>query len=115
MSSTHFFRFSADDDPTQLSKVGNWVITFLDSAENTPIRLAITHVIPRQVSNDLQLRSLYIQRAEHQYEWQIIKLEYFDSRTQQMLEADLDTTLAHKFVQQLIGEFARYDVELSYV
>ena len=115
MNSTHFFRFSAYDDPTQLSKVGNWVITFLDSAENMPIRLAITNVIPRQISNDLQLRSLYIQHTEHEHEWQILKLEYFDSSTQQMLKADLDTTLAQKFIQQLISEFARYDVELSYV
>lgn len=114
MNSTHCLHFSAFDNPTQLSKVGNWVITFLDTAEKAPIQLAITHVIPRQISNDLQLRTLHIQQTPQELTWQLIKVEYFDSTHDQMNEADLNSTLTENFIQQLIDDFARYDVEVHY-
>ena len=114
MNLTHCLHFSTFDNPTQLSKIGNWVITFLNTAENSPTQLAISNVIARQISNDLQLRTLHIQQTEQELVWQVLKLEYFDSAHAQMFEADLNTDLTQNFIQQLMHEFARYDVELRY-
>ena len=51
----HFFAFDAYDNPMQLSKVGNWVITFLSPKDQeSQIQLAITNLLPRQISAHLQ-------------------------------------------------------------
>lgn len=64
MGSAFFLEFDAYDNPMQLSKVGNWVITFLSPKDQEhQIQLAITNVLPRQISAQLQPRRIVIQQS----------------------------------------------------
>ena len=114
MNQIHFLRFSACDNPMQLNKIGNWVITFRDITECMPIQLAITHVIPPQISDHLQLRSLYLQQMQNSLDWQMIQLEYTENTQAKIISSDFNSSLTLNFIKQLIHEFKRYDVELSY-
>lgn len=71
MVQTPYIQFHPSDNPTRLSKVGNWVITFISdhNAENT--QLAITNVIPRQIQNELQVRKFIIENNQDAQIWSI--------------------------------------------
>ena len=70
------FEFDPFDHPTQLSKIGNWVITFLSPAdEQQDIQLAITYVLPRQANDQLQARRIIINSTANEQRWLIEKIE----------------------------------------
>lgn len=115
MNQIHFLRFSAFDNPMQLSKIGNWVITFLDVPEHMPTQLAITHVVPCQVSDHLQLRRVSLQQMQNSLDWQMIQIEYVEHAQPKNLQTNFNSELVFGFIQQLINEFKRYDVEVCYL
>ena len=51
MTHTPYIQFHPTDNPTHLSKVGNWIITFISDPDAQNTQLAITNVIPRQIQN----------------------------------------------------------------
>lgn len=108
------FEFDEFDNPQHLSKVGNWVITFLTSAEQTEFtQLAITNVIPRQATQQLQPRRLIIEQKINENDWEILQLECFDGEHNQEIRVEISEPIAQKILQQFIAEFAKYDVHLS--
>lgn len=107
--------FNAFDNPMQLSKVGNWVITFLSPAEQMEqIELALTYVVPRQVSALIQPRRIVIQQYT-ETQWMVQQIECYDSQIQKDLNIEIISTVAEKILMQLIEEFAKYDVEVHLV
>ncbi len=109
-----YLKFDAFDNPMQLSKVGNWVITFISPAEQkTAVELAITYVLPRQFSTALQARRVLIQQSEIENYWLIQAIECFDSQTNQEVCLTPDNDMAQQTLQQILAEFARYDVEVQ--
>lgn len=110
----HYLEFDAFDNPMQLSKVGNWVITFLNPAEEVEnIELAITYVLPRQVSEALQPRRVLIQKSELEHHWLVQAVECFDSQTRQEIQLNPLDTLAQQTLKQILAEFSRYDVDVA--
>ena len=72
MTSLHYLEFHPADNPMYLKKVGNWVLTFLNSKDDlTNIQLAITSVLPRQVSDNLQPVRVIIHKTEVENRWLI--------------------------------------------
>lgn len=114
MSQEFSLEFDPFDHPTQLSKVGNWVFTFLSAPEEMPhIQLAITNVMPRHISDELQPRRVIIHNTEDENIWQIEVVECFNSQTnQEMLFAAADPQ-SQLVLNSIITEFARYDVNLT--
>ena len=107
------FKFDEFDNPMHLSKVGNWVITFLSPKEQLKdIQLALTYVIPRQADLGLQARKIIIQQSQHANEWNILNLECFNSENNEELILNLSTETAQNILQQVILEFQKYDVEI---
>lgn len=107
------FQFDEFDNPMHLSKVGNWVITFLSPKEQfKDIQLALTYVIPRQADLGLQARKVIIQQSQHTNEWNILNLECFNSENNEEFILNLSTKAAQYILQQLILEFQKYDVEI---
>jgi len=110
----YYLEFDAFDNPMQLSKVGNWVITFLSSAEEkTAVELAITYVLPRQVSTELQARRVLIQQTEIRNHWLVQGIECFDSQTNQEVYLAPDDEMAQRTLHQILEEFGRYDVDVQ--
>ncbi len=108
---TYFLKFDAFDNPMQLSKVGNWVITFLSPKEElTNIQLAITHVLPRQICEYLQPRRIIIHNCALENHWEIECIECFDSRVNQELSFQPSTPEALHVIETVLKEFERYDV-----
>lgn len=107
--------FNPLDNPMQLSKIGNWLITYLSAKEELDnIQLAISYVLPRHLSDHLQPRRIVIHKsnaASHQ--WHIDQVECYDSTTQQEILIESDNTLWDDILQNLIKEFHRYDVDVS--
>lgn len=107
------FEFDEFDNPMHLSKVGNWVFTFLSPQQQIEhVQLAITNVIPRQANSELQARRLIIEQ-EHQNLWNIIQLECFDGVNQKEILMPLQDLNANEIFQEIIHEFAKYDVEIK--
>ena len=115
-ASAYLLKFDAFDNPMQLKKVGNWVFTF---AQNTsandlePIRLAITHVIPRQSDGSLQLRRMMIEQHQQVTLWHIVILECFDSEQQQEVLLQAHQATAQQMIQRVLQEFSKYDVHVE--
>ena len=107
----HYLEFDAFDNPMQLSKVGNWVITFLDQNSNPEqVQLAITHVLPRQISDHLQPRRVIIHSCEQENLWEIETIECFDSKLNQELPFEPEAEIAQQVIADILKEFDRYDV-----
>lgn len=114
MSQEFSLAFDPFDHPTQLSKVGNWVFTFLSSPEEMPdIRLAITNVMPRHISDELQPRRVIIHNTEDENIWQIEVVECFNSQTNQEVLFPAAAPQSQQVLNFIIAEFARYDVNLT--
>ena len=107
------FEFDDFDNPMHLSKVGNWVFTFLSPQQQIEhIQLAITNIIPRQANSIFQARKLIIEQ-DHQNLWNIIQLECFDGLNQKEILMPLQDLQANEIFQDIISEFAKYDVEIK--
>lgn len=115
MAKTTYIQFHPADDPTHLNKIGNWIITFVTDQTTEKTQLAITNVIPRQVQADLQARRFVIENIETTHNWSIQSIECFNSALNQTTELELNTPQAKQFIQQLLSEFERYDVEATYI
>ena len=108
------FEFDEFDNPMHLSKVGNWVFTFLSPQNQLDhIQLAMTNVIPRQAVSELQARRLVIEQLENQNMWNIVQLECFDGATQQEILLALNGLEANHIFQEIMREFSKYDVEIK--
>lgn len=111
---SHYLVFDAFDNPVHLSKVGNWVITFLSPKDQLDsIQLAITYVLPRHISDALQPRRVIINSTSNTEHWQIESIECYDSRTQQEVTLSSEDEVAQQALQQIMQEFAKYDVNVS--
>lgn len=111
----YYLEFDAFDNPMQLSKVGNWVITFLSLADQPVVELAITYVLPRQLSQQLQPRRVLIQQTEHPNRWLIQAIECFDSSTQAEISLDAEHETSQQAVSLILEEFKKYDVNVELV
>ena len=111
----HSLKFDAFDNPMHLSKVGNWVITFLSARDATLTELAITSVIPRQQVDQLQPRRLHVIETSQEGVWKILALDCYDPNSQTDLPMMLDDPQATVVYQQLISEFAKYDVHVELI
>ena len=112
---THFLVFQPADNPMQLSKIGNWLFTYLSPIEEKlHIVLAITSVLPHQLSHGLQPQRMIITGQAKNLEWEIQHIEFFDnikSKTQIYPLTDIAST---QFIQQFIDDCAKYDVDICY-
>ena len=110
----HYLEFDAFDNPMQLSKVGNWVITFVSAADELEhIQLAITYVLPRQISDALQPRRILIEKTAYEHQWLIQTIECFDGKTNQEVQIAAADALGQQTLQQILEEFGRYDVNVT--
>ena len=116
MSALHYLKFEPFDNPMQLSKVGNWVITLLSPKDELKqIQLAITHVIPRQVSAQLQPSRIIIHSTEHEQRWLIQAIECFDSTRNQEIILNAADETAQQMLRSILQEFHKYDVDVSLI
>ena len=108
------FVFAPYDNPMHLSKVGNWVITFASDAQAAQTILALTYVIPRQQSEEIQPRRLLIQQClEKQHYWDIQTIECYNANMQQDQLLELNSPIAQQILKEIIQEFQKYDVEMT--
>ncbi len=111
--SEYFLKFDELDNPMQLSKIGNWVITFIH--HDLPVQLAITHVIPRQVHHDLEIRKITIEQVERANTWKIIKIEAFNGQLNQEVELSIAEINTQNLIQKILLELAKYDVHVELI
>lgn len=112
----NYLVFDACDNPMYLSKVGNWVITFLSPKEQIQqIELAITYVLPRQLSEALQPRRVIIQSSGNREQWLIQQIECYNSQNMQEISVTSDDAIGQQALNQIIEEFAKYDVDVRLV
>lgn len=107
-----YFVFSEFDNPMYLSKVGNWVITFLSARDAAYTELSVTSVVPRQNQHILQPRRLVLLQSNEAHTWEIKSLECYNSETQCDELVELDSIEAQQTFQQIMQEFAKYDVDI---
>jgi hypothetical protein len=113
---SHYFVFDAFDNPMHLSKVGNWVITFLSPKEELEhIQLAITYVLPRHLSEQLQPRRVIIHNTAQADHWLIQEIECYNSQNMQEVTLESKDPVAQQALQQIIQEFSKYDVNVSLI
>lgn len=109
-----YLEFDPFDNPMHLSKVGNWVITFLSPKDVLDhVQLAITHVLPRQMNDQLQMRRVIIRNTEIETLWQIEKIECFCGQNNRELEFLPNDVLVIPMIEQLLEDFAKYDVPVQ--
>ena len=115
-TAVQILEFDPFDNPMHLSKVGNWVITFLSPQEQTEhIQLAITNVIPRQVSDQLQPRRIVIRQADLPDQWRIEEIECYDCEQQTDTALDNQPEVLVQVIDALIQEFQKYDVHVNLI
>lgn len=107
--------FDESDNPMHLSKIGNWLITYLSAKEEQDnIQLAISYVLPRQISDNLQPRRIIIHKSDaSSHQWHIDQIECYDSASQKEMFIEPDNILWQDILQNLIKEFRRYDVDAT--
>ena len=116
MTSLHYLEFHPADNPMHLKKVGNWVLTFLSPKENlNHIQLAITSVLPRQVSDNLQPLRVIIDQTDVENRWSIQQIICYDSTQGKDEIFNCDDEVGSKVIANLMQEFNKYDVELSLI
>ena len=109
-------QFALFDNPMHLSKVGNWVITFISPQEQLEkTQLAISSVLPIQMMNDIQPRRIYISQMDDPTIWNIDRIECFDSAQALEYEVNDEDDLFKQIIESMIIEFQRYDVELAII
>ena len=114
MTSRHYLEFHPADNPMYLKKVGNWVLTFLSATDElTNIQLAITSVLPRQVSENLQPVRVIIDKTEIENRWLIQQIECYDSAHGKDEQFSCNDEIGIKVIQSIIQEFDKYDVEVN--
>lgn len=115
MYMSHYLEFDAFDNLMQLSKVGNWVITFLSPVEELElVQLAISYVLPRQLSDSLQPRRVLIEKSPIEHHWLIQAIECFDSSTGQEISLSAEHRTAQQILEQILQEFKKYDVDVQF-
>lgn len=111
----HILSFDPADNPMQLSKIGNWLFTYLSPVdEHLNIVLAITSVLPHQISHGLQPQRMIITGQTGTLEWNIQQIEFFDNTLSEIQIYHLDDEVSTKFIQQFIQDCYKYDVEIHY-
>ena len=110
-----YLEFMPLDKPTQLSKVGNWVITFLSSTDDAVHMLAITNVIPRQVNQEIQIRRLIIQETQIEHQWEVLKAEAFNGQLNKELTLNLQDNSTQNLIFNILKEFDKYDVSIHLI
>lgn len=110
---SHYLIFSAADNPMYLSKVGNWVITFLSPKDAVVTELALTCVIPRQNLSQLQPRRVTLRQCDDHTTWQIQSLECYTADLQSDISVDIGCAEALQTYAQIAKEFDKYDVEIE--
>ncbi|OTG69119.1 hypothetical protein B9T25_00480 [Acinetobacter sp. ANC 4470] len=114
MHSQHYLKFHPADNPMYLKKLGNWVITFINSQDEfTNIQLAITSVLPRQVSDNLQPTRIIIHQTEFDHRWLIQQIECYDSLDGKDKLLSCHDKIGKQMIQNIMQEFNKYDVEVS--
>lgn len=109
-----YLEFDSFDNPMHLSKVGNWVITFLSPKDELEhVQLAVTQVLPRQMNDQLQMRRVIIHNTDSDTLWQIEKVECFCGQTNKELEFNADDATVVPMLKQLLNDFAKYDVPVQ--
>lgn len=110
----HYLEFDIFDNPMHLSKVGNWVITFLsDKDELEHIKLALTNVIPRHVSDKTQARRITLETTTHEQRWLITAIECYDSHHRSDFILDSNDPMVQTVLNIIIQEFLKYDVYIQ--
>ncbi|CAB1211890.1 hypothetical protein SFB21_0973 [Acinetobacter bouvetii] len=116
MTAFHYLEFHPADNPVYLKKVGNWVLTFLSPQdEKSDVQLAITSVLPRQVSENLQPIRVVIQQSEIENRWLIQQIVCYDSFQGKDEILNCADEMGIKVIQSIIQEFEKYDVEVNFV
>ena len=114
MSFLRYLEFHPADNPMYLKKVGNWVLTFLNSRDElTNIQLAMTSVLPRQVSEKLQPIRIIIEQTEIENRWLIQQVECYDSEQVKDKCLSYKDEIGMKVIQKIIQEFKKYDVDID--
>ena len=114
MSSLRYLEFDAADNPRYLKKVGNWVLTFLNSRDELAnIQLAMTSVLPRQVGENLQPLRIIIEQTEIESRWLIQQIECYDSTQAKDEKFSCNDEIGIKVIQSIIQEFKKYDVDID--
>ena len=114
MAAVHFIEFDPADNPMQLSKVGNWVFTYLSPQEEfVNIQLALTSVLPRQINEYLQPRRIAIAKTEMDNRWSIDSIECYDSSTGKDVFFTAEDKMGQLVLEKLIYEFDKYDIPLT--
>ncbi|WP_374573981.1 hypothetical protein [Acinetobacter sp.] len=111
----YFLEFDPLDNPMHLSKVGNWIITFLSPKEElTHIQLAIAHVLPRQICDYLQPRRLIMRSGPAAHHWEIESIECFDSSLKQDIMLQPENAQAQQVIHTILQDFERYGVSVNF-
>ena len=114
MSALYYLDFHPADNPMYLKKLGNWVITFLSSQDEVAnIQLAITSVLPRQLSDNLQPSRIIIHQTECDNRWLIQQIECYNSLDGKDKLLSCHDKVGKQVIQNLIQEFNKYDVEVN--
>lgn len=111
-----YLDFHPADNPMYLKKLGNWVIIFINAPDEvTNIQLAITSVLPRQLSDNLQPSRIIIHQTALDNRWLIQQIECYSSLDGKDKLLSCHDKIGKQVIQSLIQEFNKYDVELSLV
>lgn len=88
---------------------------FKPKDQESQIQLAITNLLPRQISAHLQPRRILIQQSTDALLWQILQIECFDRPNNQELSFQPDDDIGQAVIQKIIQEFDKYDVNIQLV
>ena len=92
------------------------MLTFLSPQdEKSDVQLAITSVLPRQVSENLQPIRVVIQQSEIENRWLIQQIVCYDSFQGKDEILNCADEMGIKVIQSIIQEFEKYDVEVNFV
>jgi hypothetical protein len=107
----HYLVFDDFDNPMYLKKVGNWVLTFLNSdSVDQRTRLAITYVLPRSVNQGIEIRRVVIEQTDLEHHWLIQNIDAFNGVHNQEIVLELDTPTTLTLLGRILKEFEKYDV-----
>ncbi|WP_273777057.1 hypothetical protein [Acinetobacter sp. GSS19] len=116
MATAHFIKFDPADNPMQLSKIGNWVMTYLSPEDElVNIRLAFTTILPQHISEHLQPLRICIAKAEADNHWQIENIECYDSQQGKDVHFHADDAMGQLVLDKLFHEFDHYDIPLTLI
>lgn len=111
---SQYFVFDTFDNPMQLSKVGNWVITFLSPKTHTEqIELAMTSVVPRQIHNGLQPYRIHLHQTALTTHWQLGEIWCYHSQDCREVLLSSNDPYTQQLLASVLAEFSRYDVEIT--